>query len=217
MNDSHCRLSFGLFSSCAVHLLLLWWSSSCGVIMQLIPEKEHFSDALIVKLMVWPPSPATALKERMTPQVETPAVIAAVPDQIPHDAPVEAPTSSQALESATQVLSQGGVFSRRMRRAQEDRSAGSVQMTPSERQDRSLAQQFLLGLRHPSPDVSNEAWCELSPPVAKCANNQSLPASLTAEWLGWLQKGLAPQQMLVNKAFLEDGSAASQIRRQQPL
>jgi hypothetical protein len=109
---------------------------------------------------------------------------------------------------------EGGVFARRLRRSSEGGDSRLRHLSASERHDLTEAQKFLLQLRHPSPEATNEVLCELCPPNVGCTDGLTLPTALADEWLAWLQKGLAPQQMLINRSLLEP---ASQIRRQQPL
>lgn len=122
--------------------------------------------------------------------------------------------SSSQAESGIHPSAEGGVFSRRLRRSAESGGDRLRHLSESQRHDLTQAQKFLLQLRHPSPDTNNEVLCQIQPPWVSCTNNMTLPADLAQEWFEWVQKGLAPEKMLVNKSLLEE---PSQIRRQQPL
>lgn len=121
--------------------------------------------------------------------------------------------STQA-ENGVHPSAEGGVFSRRLRRSAESGGDRLRHLSESQRHELTQAQNFLLQLRHPSPDTNNEVLCNIQPPQVTCANSMTLPAALAQEWFEWVQKGLAPEKMLINKSLLEE---PSQIRRQQAL
>ena len=155
------------------------------------------------------PPPKSTVVERLHLSQEAP-----VADVPPQETDAAAKALSSSTENGVHPSAEGGVFSRRLRRAEESGDARLRHLSASERQDLKQAQSFLLQLRHPNPDTNNEVLCQLQPTGATCTNSMTLPATLAREWFSWLQKGLAPQQMLINKSLLEE---PSQIRREQAL
>jgi hypothetical protein len=106
------------------------------------------------------------------------------------------------LSRHTSPTSNGGIFSRRMRKATYTRNQDHPPTTTAEQTEQVQSRNFILKLRHPSPDGENEVLCRLRPPVVACADDFNLPTGVSEEWFVWLQKGLAPEQLFVNKSLL---------------
>lgn len=106
------------------------------------------------------------------------------------------------LNRHTSPTSNGGIFSRRMRKATHTRNQDPQPITTTEQTEQVQSRNFILKLRHPSPDGENEVLCRLRPPVVACADDFNLPTVVSEEWFVWLQKGLAPEQLFVNKSLL---------------
>lgn len=106
------------------------------------------------------------------------------------------------LNRHTGPTSNGGIFSRRMRKATHTRNQNPQLITTTEQAEQVQSRNFILKLRHLSPDGENEVLCRLRPPVVDCADDFNLPTVVSEEWFVWLQKGLAPEQLFVNKALL---------------
>lgn len=106
------------------------------------------------------------------------------------------------LNRHTSPTANGGIFSRRMRKATHTRNQDPQPITTTEQTEQVQSRNFILKLRHPSPDGENEVLCRLRPPVVACADDFNLPTVVSEEWFVWLQKGLAPEQLFVNKSLL---------------
>lgn len=98
--------------------------------------------------------------------------------------------------------SNGGIFSRRLRKATHTRNQDPQPTTTTEQTEQVQSRNFILKLRHPSSNEENEVLCRLRPPVVACADDFNLPTVVSEEWFVWLQKGLAPEQLFVNKSLL---------------
>jgi hypothetical protein len=204
------KYSFFIFLfSLGFHILVLWVLFERGSTLQ---EVNQRSDR-VTTFLVSQATPSAGRTETTNPEpVRLPAQSSlesdGTKDVVAKD---DAPTPEGQEVRRTY---EGGVFARRLRRSAEGGDSRLGHLSASERHDLMQAQKFLLQLRHPSPESSNEVLCELRPPNIACADGLTLPTALADEWLAWLQKGLAPQQMLINRSLLEP---ASQIRRQQSL
>lgn len=194
------KYSFFIFLfSLLVHIFILWLLFDQKSALHKVSKKIDHIPAFLLSQA----TPKATTTEASTPESARPPDPSSLENTATQEVATkeDAPTFREGRE--VPQSSEGGVFSRRLRRTAEGGDARLRHLSASERQDLTDAQKFLLQLRHPSPETSNEVLCELHPPKVRCNDGMSLPPTLADEWLAWLQKGLAPQQMLVNKTLLE--------------
>lgn len=194
------KYSFFVFLfSLSVHIFVLWVLFDQKMALHGVSKKFDLIPAFLVSQA----TPKATTTDASTPESVRPPDPSTMENTATQEVATkeDAPTFREGRE--VRQSSEGGVFSRRLRRTAEGGDARLRHLSASERQDLTDAQKFLLQLRHPSPETNNEVLCEFHPPKVRCNDGLTLPSRLADEWLAWLQKGLAPQQMLVNKTLLE--------------